>query len=412
MNLGEILRTVFVEIRGHKMRSVLTLLGIILGTFAITVMTSFLDGIVASVWRGFSDLGFDGVMYVVDREPKDLREQSIFARSKGLQPEDAAVLLSHGKLVWDVAPAVYDEAMIKRGTVERNARIMGVTPSFARVRGRRVAEGRFIDESDERMFARVCVLGHRLKQRLFGAEDPLGKTVLVGGTACRVVGVGPKLGNQFFDEDDFAEEMEGLYVPLSTIRKLYSGQDAPLSFMAVKTRQFEKLGELEAEVLASLRIAHRGAQDFRVQNIAQEIVKARVQVGEIITNWRIVMGSISGISLLVGGIGLLSVMLISIGERLYEIGLRKAIGATDLEIFLQFLFESVILSVIGGLLGAGFGILTTKLVGGFVSTGFPIHMMGVVSSIGIAIVLGVLYGIYPALKASRLAPVEALRSAA
>jgi len=412
MNLGEIGRTVFVEIRSHKLRSALTLSGIILGTLSITVMTSFLDGIVAAVWQGFSDLGFDGVMYVVDRDARDLREQSIFTRSKGLQPEDAAVLLARAELVSDAAAAVYDESLVRRGGTERKARVMGVTAAFARVRNRRVAEGRFVDDADDRAFARVCVLGHRLTARLFGTESPLGKSVTVDGRAFRVVGVGPKLGNQFFDEDDFVEEMEGLYVPLSTLRKFYTGEDAPVSFLAVKTAEVERLGDLKAEVIASLKAAHRGAQDFRVENIAQEILEARVRVREIVRNWRIVMGSIAGISLLVGGIGLLSVMLISIGERLYEIGLRKAIGATDLEIFLQFLLESVLLSAIGGMAGAGAGVLLTKSVSGFFSSGLPINMRGLAFAIGVAIVLGVLYGVYPALKASRLEPVEALRSAA
>ncbi len=206
--------------------------------------------------------------------------------------------------------------------------------------------------------------------------------------------------------------MEGLYVPLSTMRKYYAGEDSPLSFLAVKTRQVEKLGDLKAEVIASLTTAHRGAQDFRVENIAEEILRARVQVRQIVLNWRIVLGSIAGISLLVGGIGLLSVMLISIGERLYEIGLRKAIGATDAEIFLQFLLESVFLSVIGGLVGAGLGVALIKFVSRFFSSGLPINMQGLLTAAGIAVVLGALYGVYPALKASRMEPVEALRSAA
>ena len=165
-------------------------------------------------------------------------------------------------------------------------------------------------------------------------------------------------------------------------------------------------------MIASLKVAHRGAQDFRVETIAQEILESRVKVREIVRNWRIVMGSIAGISLLVGGIGLLSVMLISIGERLYEIGLRKALGASDLEVFLQFLMESVALSAIGGLLGAGGGVVITKLAGSLFPGGLPIQFLGLAFAIGISIVLGVLYGIYPALKAARMAPVESLRSAA
>ncbi len=412
MNLGETFRTALGEIRHHKLRSALTLLGIILGTLSITVMTSFVDGIVATVWQGFDDLGFDGVMYVVGREPADLREQTVFGRSKGLQPSDAGVILARRHAVSEVAPVQYDEDIVRRGGVERRSRIFGVTPSYATVRNRSLEEGRFFSEADEVGFGRVCVLGWRLKQRLFGSESPVGKSVHVAGRPFRVVGVGKKLGNEMFDEHEFEEEMEGIYLPLSTLRKFYTGEDVPLTFLAVKTKDVAKLGNLRAETEASLRIAHHGAQDFRVENIAQEIVRARGEVTNLIRNWRIVLGAIASISLLVGGIGLLSVMLISIGERLYEIGLRKAIGATDAEIFVQFLTESVVLSLAGGLIGAAVGVAITKLASGFFPMGLPIHVGGLAFAIGVAVALGVLYGTYPALKASRMPPVDALRSAA
>jgi putative ABC transport system permease protein len=412
MKLWEILRTVFGEIRHHKLRSVLTLLGIILGTLSITVMTSLLDGIIGTVWAGFEDIGYDGVVLVMNQNARDLRESSLFTRSDGLQPRDGEVILQRKKLVAAVAPVAYWEEVVRRDNVQRKARISGVTASYAVVRKRRVESGRFFNDADERSFARVCVLGFRLKGRLFGSEDAVGKTVKVGERLFTVVGVGRKLGNQFVNDDDFIEEMEGLYLPLSTLRKFYKGEVDPLDALAVKTGQVERLGDVKAEVLASLRIAHRGVEDFRVLNIAEELLRARQQVTEQLRSWKIVLGSIAGISLVVGGIGLLSVMLISIGERLYEIGLRKAIGATDLEIFLQFLSESVTLSVIGGLFGMAGGIAITKLAGNAFRFGLPIRMDGLALALGIALVLGILSGTYPALKASRLEPVEALRSAA
>lgn len=412
MSAAEILRTSLGEIRHHKMRSALTLMGIILGTLSITVMTSFLDGVVAAVWSGFNDLGFDGVMYVVHREARDLREKAIATRSRGLQPEDAEVVLARRRSVSAVAPVVYHEEIVRFGDVERKSRVLGVTPSYNVVRARSMEAGRFFNDVDEESFAPVCVLGYRLRKRLFGTEDPLGKSVSVGHRPLRVIGVAEKLGNQFVNDSDFVEEMEGVYVPLSTLRKYYTGEQAPLSFLAVKTDDVENLGDLKAEVAASLKIAHRGAVDFRVENIAEEILRARKEIKDILTNWRIVLGAIAGISLLVGGIGLLSVMLISIGERLYEIGLRKAIGATDFEIFMQFLAESVVLSLIGGLLGVASGIGMIKAVAGFFPEGLPIRLDGLIFALAIALVLGVLYGIYPALKASRMAPVDALRSAA
>ena len=255
MNLGEIFRTVLGEIRAHKLRSSLTLLGIVLGTLSIVVMTSFLDGIVVAVWSGFADLGYDGVVYVVNREARDLREGALFTRSEGLQPRDVSILLARRELVSAAAPAVFDEQVVRRGAEERKARIMGVTAEYARVRDRSLAAGRFIADSDERSFARVCVIGHRVKIRMFGSEDPLGKSVSVAGRPFRVIGVGKKLGNDFVNDDEFIEEMEGMYVPLSTLRKFYTGEEQPLSFIAVKTDRPERLGSLQSEVVASLTVS-------------------------------------------------------------------------------------------------------------------------------------------------------------
>jgi len=412
MSLGEIVRTSLGEIRHHKMRSGLTLLGIVLGTLSITIMTSFLDGIVVMVWRGFDDLGFDGVMYVMNREPRDLRERGLFARSDGLMPSDIDVILSRADKIRAAVPGGYIEAVVKRGGVERKAQIMGTTAAYAVVRNRAVELGRFLSDQDERSFARVCVLGHRLRKRLFGTEDPVGKTITIADRPYRVIGVAKKLGNEFVNDSDFDEEMEGAYIPLDTLRKLHTGETSRLAWIAVKTDEADRLGDVQTELTTSLRIAHRGIEDFRVENIAEDMLRERKEVTEVIRSWRIVLGSLAGISLVVGGIGLLSVMLISIGERLYEIGLRKAIGAADSEIFVQFLLEAVVLSVLGGLIGAGIGVALTKSLSFVFPAGLPIHMAGLAGAIGVSIFLGIAYGIYPALKAARLAPVDSLRSAA
>ncbi len=410
MNVPEILTSGLIEIRYHKLRSFLTLIGIILGTSSIIFMTSMLNGIVRSVWDGFEELGYDGVMYVVQKQPKDSIERARFAQSVGLRAEDADVLMSRRDLVKEVAAVQYADLVFAAGGVRRDVRVSGVTPAYASVRRRAVARGRFFTEQDLRTFSKVCILGHRLRLRLFGSEDPMGREISISGSRFKVIGVGEELGNQFVNDDDFIEEMEGALIPLPTLRKYFTGDDTPLAYLAVKTASFEALGRVQAEIAASLSVAHHGVGDYKVQNIAQEMVKQRDEVEKIVLNWQVVLGSIAGISLLVGGIGLLSVMIISIGERLYEIGMRKAIGATDLEIFLQFMAESITLALTGAAVGVGLGLIAVKLLEGFFPSGLPIDWGGVALAVGVAASLGIGFGLYPAIKASRLAPVEAMRS--
>jgi putative ABC transport system permease protein len=410
VSLFEILTSGLSQIRSHKLRSFLTLIGIILGSFSIIFMTSMLNGIIVSVWAGFEDLGYDGVMNVVTRPPRDSADRARFALSPGLLPEDADVLLQRAELVRQVAPVQRMQLIVEHGKVRREVRVEGVTPAYAEVRRREAAAGRLINESDMEGFHRVCVLGHRLRLRLFGTEDPMGKDITLGGTRLTVVGVGPKLGNQFVNDDDFIQEMEGMYVPLSTLRRYFAGNDSNLDFIAVKTTQYKELPTVKAEIIASLSAAHHGIGDYKVEDIAQEMVKQRDQVDEIIVNWQVVLGTIAGISLLVGGIGLLSVMIISINERLYEIGMRKAIGASDTGIFFMFLIESVTLALVGAILGVALGLAGVKALAGFFPSGLPIDWPGVLMALGIAVSLGAIFGVWPALKASRMAPVDAMRA--
>jgi len=412
MNVSGMLTSGFTELRYHKLRSFLTLIGILLGTALIIFMTSMLNGIIVSVWDGFEELGYDGVMYVVEKAPQDSLQRARFVLSEGLQPGDADVLLARRDLVEDVAPVQYGEKMISRGGTQREVRVAGVTPSYAPVRKRYVATGRFFNDNDLRSYNKVCVLGSKLRLRLFGTEDPIGQELTIDGTRFTVVGVGQELGNQFVHDHEFIREMEGAMIPLTTMRKYFTGDDTPLSFIAVKTRAFESLANVQAEIQASLWVAHHGVENFRIENIAQEMLKQRDEVGQVVFNWQVVLGTIAAIALLVGGIGLLSVMIISINERLYEIGMRKAIGATDLEIFIMFMIESVTLALVGALTGVALGLLCVKALEGFFPSGLPVDWIGVCWAIGVAVTLGLAFGVYPALKASRMAPVDAMRGSA
>src|SRR5262249_32630913 len=193
-----------------------------------------------------------------------------------------------------------------------------------------------------------------LKQEVFGEEEAVGREVQIRGVRFRGVGGLRSLGNNQVDDDEMRRDNGKIYVPLPTLQQYFAGGDSVQAYV-FKARDPERLGEAERGAVALLRRSHRGISDFKLENIGEEMLRIRREVAVLIANWRVVLASIAGISLLVGGIGIFSVMQISISERVYEIGLRKSIGATDGAIFGQFLVEAMSLSLVGGLFGAALG---------------------------------------------------------
>jgi putative ABC transport system permease protein len=287
--------------------------------------------------------------------------------------------------------------------------VEGVTPHYAELRHREVAAGRYLADHDLATTAPVAVIGSRLKDDTFGNEEALGRELTIRGVRFQIVGVLRSLGTRQVDDDEMRRDNLKIYVPITTLQKHFVGNDG-VGAIVFKVADPEKLGVAETEATALLRRSHRGISDFRVENIGEEILRVRKEVDKLIANWTVVLASIAGISLLVGGIGIFSVMQISISERVYEIGLRKSIGATDGAIFGQFLIESVSLSLVGGFLGAGLGYGITLLASQAFEDGLAVSPMGLLLAAGFAIVIGLSAGVYPALRASRLAPVEALRA--
>lgn len=408
MQIIESVRTSFEEIRAHKLRSSMTLIGIVLGTAALVIVLSVLGGIRAAVWQGFADLGFDGVLIVAPTTPKEKIDQAKQHLSRGLRMEDQE-FLRRSEYVQAYAPVGESRAVITAGPVSRRVTVYGITEDFAVAKNRKAGEGRFISERDQSSVAPVVVLGEKLKRKLFGGESAVGQQVSLGGRRLTVVGVGTKFNMEFVNDDDMRKETEGVYIPLAIYETIFGRKNA-ISYVIVKAKNAEDSLALESDAKAKFALAHNGIRDVEVNNIGNEILKERGKVQVILRNWMIVFVAIAGVSLLIGAVGIFSVLKISISERLFEIGLRKSIGASDGEIFLQFLIESVTLSALGAAIGMAIGCGAVMAMGGMFPAGLPISWSGLITAVSFAVGSGLFAGLYPSLTASRLAPVEALRS--
>jgi putative ABC transport system permease protein len=408
MNIAESVRTSYEEVKGHPLRSLFTLIGVILGTLALVVVMSVLDGIQASVLKGINDLGLDGVVVASPREPVDPVEKAKAHLSRGLRVEDVKAF-DNADYISAMSPVGESRAVVTGGTTTRRIDVFGVMPEYADIRNRQVSAGRWISERDVAANASVVVIGWELKHKLFGGEDALGQKINIGGRRVTVIGVGTKFDMTFVDDDDMRKETAGAYVPWTVFRDMFGRVNA-ISYMLAKATSPKESIDAENEATARFRQAHNGIRDVRINNIGKEILKERGQIDIILRNWRIVFFSIAGVSLLIGGVGIFSVLKISISERLFEIGLRKSLGATNAEIFMQFLIESVTLSVAGAAIGLALGIGLVKVVSGFFPAGLPVSTFGLTIASSFAIGVGLFAGLYPSLTAARLEPVEALRA--
>ena len=407
MAIGEALRTTITEIWAHKMRSLLTLFGVVLGTMAVVTMVSLIEAIKVEIWSGIDSLGLRGVLFVSADSPTSNTDIKRAHLSEGLRREDAAQLVDASDQVASAAAVSFSQQVVAWGDASQSVRLTGTTPDYAIVFERGVDEGRYISDFDVERRRRVAVLGHFLAEDLFNGRDAVGQWVRIGNHRFEVVGVGERVGNEMINDGWSRREMEGATIPLTTMQGLFGGgEKVPL--MMVKAANTDSLGELFAHLKNRIWRQHNRVEDFEIENVAQEILEAEEEIDVMMNGWTIILFSISGISLVVGGVGIFSVLQISLAERLFEIGLRKSIGAEDRDILFQFLVEAVFLSIIGAFIGFLVAVVVCAAAGQFFEAGLPISGFAVFLAVVFAISVGLIAGLYPSLRASRLTPVEAL----
>jgi len=390
----------------NKMRSILTSLGIIIGVSAVIIMLSIGEGAKQRIAKQIESTG-SNLLIVMPGSSTSTGVRMGSGSTATLTLNDAEAILKNCPSVEEVAPTVSEVKQVVFSNQNWSTSVTGITPGFMKVRIWEIEDGRGINSEDVKNTAKVTVLGSSVATNLFGDLDPINKIVRIGGIPFRVVGVLKSKGQSAMgqDQDDTA------MIPITTAQKKVFGTSFPgvVRNINVQARSADAIDSAEEEITQLLRERHnigRGKEDdFSVRNFTQMMETAK----EASNTMAILLGAIASVSLLVGGIGIMNIMLVSVTERTKEIGIRMAIGAKALDIRFQFLFEALLLSLIGGLIGVIIGILGAKLVGVLSPVVAVISAFPILLSFGFAGAIGIIFGFYPAYKASLLNPIDALR---
>jgi putative ABC transport system permease protein len=389
------------EIRRNKMRSLLTMLGIVIGVGAVITMVMLGDGATASVTGDISAMGEN--MLMLSPGASRHRPGGVTGTAKPLEEEDADAIARDIKGLQAVAPAASGQLLVVYGAKNWRTTVHGTTPAYFEITNHELGRGRWMNDAELAAGRPVCVIGEAVRDELFGSGDPLDESIRVGKMSCQVIGVlAYKPTSSFRDPNDVVA------MPLHTFQRRISGRrDVSTIYMSARPDRSTKLVKNQVELLMRERrgLGPADDNDFDVRDM-QEILETLSNVTGMLTA---LLGGIAAVSLVVGGIGIMNIMLVSVTERTREIGIRLAIGARGREVLLQFLIEACVLSMFGGVLGILVGVGL-----GFAAT-HALDMPAIVSPQIIALsfvfsgVVGVFFGYLPARKAAHLNPIDALR---
>ena len=385
----------------NKLRSLLTMLGVIIGVGAIITTTSIGEGAKADITERIQTLGAN-ILAVRPGQSMFRGRSSADARNT-LTVEDMEALQHRGQTFSHVTPEVSSRAQVKFRNKNTNTTIVGTSPAYLVTANFTVEKGRFFTELEIRQRDRVCVLGKTVVDNLFETVEPVGQIVKIKNVGFHVVGVMKEKGASGWRNPD-----DQVFIPYSTAMKRVFGNDY-LSSISVQANNDKLIAAAETELTELIRKQHEipinKEPDFHIRNQA-EFMETLEESSQTFTN--MILG-IAVVSLVVGGIGIMNIMLVSVTERTKEIGLRKAVGAQRIDILAQFLVESTTLAVIGGILGIGVGILGAEGVPSIWGWRTEVSEMYAVVSFVVSALVGVFFGAYPAWKAAKLHPIDALR---
>jgi putative ABC transport system permease protein len=395
-------------LRVNKLRTALTMLGIIIGVAAVIAMVSVGAGAQERIADQIRSMGSNLIVVFPGAQTSGGIRWGLGSQQT-LTEEDARAIALEVNAVEVAAPSVRGVAQTIFGNLNWSTVIQGVTPDYLDAREWSVASGRMFEPQDVDAAAKVAVLGETVSQSLFGDTDPIGQTIRIKKVPFTVVGVLDPKGQSAWgqDQDDL------ILIPLSTAKKKVLGTSRSnaraVGSISVRVREAGLMGEAEDQIRTLLRQRHRlqvgQDDDFQVRVLA-EMFAAQEESARVMTT---LLAAIASVSLLVGGIGIMNIMLVSVTERTREIGLRMAVGARRRDILAQFLVEAVTLSAVGGAIGVAIGVLTSAIIASFAEWTTDVSVHAIVMAFAFAGVVGVFFGFYPAQKAARLDPIEALR---
>ncbi|AFM43224.1 ABC-type antimicrobial peptide transport system, permease component [Desulfosporosinus acidiphilus SJ4] len=403
MNFLESIRVSLRALRANKLRSALTMLGMIIGVAAVIAMVGIGNGATASITSQIQGLG-SNLLTISSGQSNAGGVRGGFGSSDTLKMTDVSKIQT-GALVKAVAPVAQTNAQVVFGSGNTSTTIMGTNQDYQEIKNVTMATGRFITSDDVDKGARVAVLGPTVVTDLFGDANAsvIGKVIKINNVPFQVIGVTTATGSTgFMSSDDM------ITAPISTIQERLLGKKTVRNIL-VSATSADQMQAAQDQITAELEKAHKiqagQADDFSIQNQA-DMLQTMTGVTQTLT---MLLGGIAGISLLVGGIGIMNIMLVSVTERTREIGIRKAIGAKGLDIMMQFLIEAVVLSILGGGIGIVLGFGGSTLAGKALKMSTSISPMSVLVAFGFSAAIGIIFGVFPARKAAAMDPIDALR---
>lgn len=415
MKLSDSLKIATIGLKTNKTRSALTMLGIVIGIVAVIVMMSLGGGAQNLILSQIEGLGsnliivFPGGVKEEERRPPGMSMGMLTIKTLTYEDSQALLNKSNAPYIKNVAPSVTGEATIVYKDRDRDTNYTGTLPAIQDIRNSYPVEGRFFTGQEVKGMARVAVLGYKIREKLFDNEDPIGEIIKINRVNFKVIGVMEEKGAQGMEDPD-----DQVYVPFTTAQKQLLGIDY-INVIMIQAENEKVVDQTVEDIKTTLRERHHitdpSKDDFTVTS-QLEFTETLGMVTGILT---IFLTSVAAIALVVGGIGIMNIMLVSVTERTREIGLRKAVGARKKDILFQFLLEAVTLTILGGIIGIIFGIIGSYLAGLVLGKmlnlewGFTISLNAIALAFGVAVAIGLIFGIYPARKAAQLSPIDALR---